>query len=341
MIKTCPFNLADASPRILWEITARCNLRCKHCLYFSDGAPACRDLSLEQIRTIIDAIAEDGRIKEIWLSGGEPMMRRDILDIIGAISEKGLVPSLSSNATLIDAGNAPRLYERGIRYVHVSIDGIDAATHDSLRGVKGAFDKTLRGVEALREAGIAVGASFMATEESVDQLEQMADLAFELGISTVSFYQVEPLGRAAGKSFGQRDKLARSMAEAQRAIETKYAEHPWRLEFPRLFNGEGGPLEQCHAEKFLTITADGMLGVCPWLMKSEGAFIGGNLLEMSLDEAWPRCASHLEDVMRARKQNSVCRQCPDADRCAQGCPAVSRYTDEFPYGFDPACRRLA
>ena len=337
MLKTCPFQLENAAPRILWEITSKCNLKCAHCLYYSNShQPSC-DLSLQQICEIIDQIAEDGRIREIWLSGGEPMLRKDIMEIISYISQKGLIPSLSSNGTRIDESNASELYRCGIRYVHVSIDGINAQTHDTLRGVSGAFEKTIHAVKAMRKTGIVVGASFMVTDRSINQVEAMADFAHELEISTLSFYQVEPLGRAISKDFGQ--CLNEQLNQVMQRMKAKYQNVQWRLEFPRLFAGEEDILDVCHAEKFLTITSDGELGVCPWMMKSEGRFSGGNLLKTHLNEIWARNYEYIVQLKRKRREGTVCKTCPDSTFCNQGCPAVSRYSSDFPYGFDPACKR--
>ena len=86
MKKTCPFNLKKAQPRILWEITSKCNLKCRHCLYYTESPQIVTDLSYKQICEIVDKISEDGRIKEIWISGGEPLVRKDIYKIINYMS---------------------------------------------------------------------------------------------------------------------------------------------------------------------------------------------------------------------------------------------------------------
>ncbi len=339
MLKTCPFNLISANPRILWEITARCNLKCRHCLYYTDDKPICKDLTLSQIRRIVDKISEDGRIKEIWLSGGEPMVRKDIFDIINYISSRGLTPSLSSNGTLIRKREAEKLYSSGIRYVHISIDGSEAATHDILRGVTGAFERTMHSAKVLRESGIMVGSSFMVTQDSIDQIEKMTEMAAKMDLSTLSFYLVEPLGRAAEQNFGNRTELKNRLYELSKSLQSEYKDRAWRLEFPRLFEEKADVLEGCRGDRFLTITAAGELGVCPWLMKSAGSFAGGNLLDVSLESAWHRCREYMQSLREKRAESAACRHCSDKDICGQGCPAVSFYNDCFPFGFDTACTK--
>lgn len=338
MKKTCPFNLAAARPRILWEITSKCNLKCRHCLYYDEASEAVADLSYEQICRIIDKIAEDGRIKEIWISGGEPLVRKDIYQIINYVSEKNLIPSISTNGTLVTRENAKILYDGGIRYAHVSIDGGDSRTHDELRGVAGAFEKTVNGVEALTAAGIMTGVSFMVTRDSVGQVKEMMEFAKDLRMSVVSFYMVEPLGRAVGKDFGEKELLTKELEKLKAEIEAEYGEYAGRIEFPRLLTPEMEILEECHAEKFLTITADGKLGVCPWLMKSQGKFEGGNLLENRFSVAWDDCTGYIKNMKNARKHQAVCQTCQFSSECGQGCPAVSVYSEKSPKGFDLACR---
>ena len=338
MKKTCPFSLANSAPRILWEITSKCNLRCRHCMVYG-GRNIPKDMSFDQICECIKKIREDNRIKEIWFSGGEPMVRDDIYDVIRVAAENGMTPSLSSNGTLIDEAAAERLFYCGIRYVHLSIDGICSQTHDMMRGVPGAFDKTIRAAYALRNAGIAVGASFMVTEESCDQIEQMAELANSLDLSTISFYMVEPFGRAADTYFGDRERLAKYLLEKKITIEDRYRGKNWRIEFPRLFSSVEEPLEMCHADKFLTITSDGKLGGCPWLSKTDYGYYGGNLLEVSVEEAWANCRSYINKLREARFHSTECEGCSLSDTCGRGCPAVSIYSEKYPYGYDLACKR--
>lgn len=341
MKKTCPFNLATARPRILWEITSKCNLKCRHCLYYESEEAIGKDLTFEEICRIVDKIAADGRIKEVWLSGGEPLIRPDILEIITYISEKGLIPSLSTNGTLVTAENAPALFKGGIRYTHVSLDGIDAATHDWLRQTDGAFEKAVAGLRELSKNGILTGASFMVTEKSIDQVEGMLGLAEKLGLSIISFYMVEPLGRAAGSEFGDKRMLSQKLLAIKHRVDEKAIAFHGKAEFPRIFEEDMDIdiLEECHAEKFFTLTSDGKLGVCPWLMKSKGAYIGGDLRIDDFAKSVENCEQYIVSMKQNRKTQGKCGQCGQNQVCGQGCPAVSRYSSADPYGRDRACER--
>lgn len=88
IVNACPFNLQDGKERILWEITPRCNMNCKHCLFFSENGKSKKDeITISEAFKIIDNIKKDKMIKAIWISGGEPLLRKDIVDICKYISK--------------------------------------------------------------------------------------------------------------------------------------------------------------------------------------------------------------------------------------------------------------
>ena len=140
MLLSCPFNLNRPANRVLWEVTGKCNMNCKHCLYFapSDNVNS-NDMSTENAFQIIHQMQNDGSIDEVWLSGGEPLMRNDLLCIIKEITKCGMKPSLSTNGYLVTQCLAEKLHMCGIDYVHLSIDGINSETHDEFRQKKGLF----------------------------------------------------------------------------------------------------------------------------------------------------------------------------------------------------------
>lgn len=105
------------------------------------------------------------------IDGGEPLCREDLLDILKYASSKGLRTTIGSNATLIDEGVAKKLLEVGVMAVAISVDGVDAHTHDSFRGMSGAFDQTLKGIEACRNTGLPFQLNMVIRRENLSQLE--------------------------------------------------------------------------------------------------------------------------------------------------------------------------
>lgn len=340
MKKTCPFNINPSSIRLLWEITNKCNLKCKHCLFFeSDNCVSKDELTYEEACSIIDNIANDGRVKEIWISGGEPLLYKNLLPIVKYIVSKKICPSISTNAYLVTDELAKELYLAGIRYVHVSIDGIDAKTHDSLRQVKGSFIRAVNGIKHLNTVGIMTGASFIVTEDSVDQVWDMLAFAQSINLSVLSFYLVEPLGRATSNTFGNRNILQSKLRNIKQKIEKNDSIFKGKIDFQRLTVDDDDILEECHGDCFLTITPDGGLGVCPWLMKSKLKYIGANLLTDDFNVGVMNCRQYIKTLKENRKQQGSCKNCQDNNRCGQGCPATGLISNLTPYGFDVLCTR--
>ncbi|MEM3522015.1 MAG: radical SAM protein, partial [Candidatus Bathyarchaeia archaeon] len=120
---------------IVWNYTNACNLKCKHCYQKADK-PTPDELSTEERLAIIDQI-DKAKVASIAFSGGEPIIRKDFFEIAKYASEKGIYVSLATNGTLITKDIAKKLYDCGVGYAEVSLDGAAPQTHEAFRGVKG------------------------------------------------------------------------------------------------------------------------------------------------------------------------------------------------------------
>ena len=138
---------------VAWELTRNCNLDCVHCRARAGAGPYDNELTLEECKRIIDNIAAFAT-PTIILTGGEPLLRGDIFDIIGHAVSKGLRTVIAVNGTLVDRAAAVRLKEAGILRVSMSIDGKDRAAHDAFRRVSGSFDAVMRAGRILKEVGL-------------------------------------------------------------------------------------------------------------------------------------------------------------------------------------------
>ena len=342
ILNSCPFNLSDDKTRILWEITPKCNMNCKHCLFYQNTKKGItKELSTEEVYTIIDNVSKDKNISAIWLSGGEPLLRKDIVEVCKYISSKGIVPSLSTNGILLNKDLIDRLYVSGVNYIHLSLDGAKAHTHDSLRGVMGSYDKLMKVMDLLKDSPINVGASFMVTEESIDELEDVVKIAEDKSLSVLSFYLVAELGRGA-KNFNEDkrsliEKLSRKIEkiEKSRDKESNLKIEVFRAD--RLDKGEN-ILQECKGYQFLNITYDGKLGPCPWLMKSEEGFDVGSLLENDFIELENICKNKMKQKIEERKSNIFhCKSCPNNEICGKGCMALQNLNKGNLYRIDPIC----
>jgi molybdenum cofactor biosynthesis enzyme MoaA len=139
------------------------------------------DPSYSECCRTIDRIAEYAPAIVV-LGGGEPLWRRDVFDIIRHSTDRGLEVDLATNGTLIDEAMAERIRDAGVRRVSVSIDGADAATHDTFRGHQGAFDAAIRGIGLMKKLGVGTGINTTISRHNAHQLLDILALASGLGV---------------------------------------------------------------------------------------------------------------------------------------------------------------
>lgn len=175
-----PVRRGPQRPVVIWNLTRRCNLKCRHCYAVAADHHFPGELSPEEAVVVLDDLARY-RIPALILSGGEPLSRADTLDLARRSKAHGLYTALSSNGTTIDATTADEIAAIGFDYVGISLDGI-GKTNDWFRGQDGAFDAALGGVRACLKRGIKVGLRYTMTGENSQQLIQLLDLAQDEGV---------------------------------------------------------------------------------------------------------------------------------------------------------------
>lgn len=203
---------ADKKPVVVWNVTQRCNLHCIHCYSSSKNREYPNELTTEEGRNLLRDLADFG-VPTVLFSGGEPLMRPDLLELAEYAREIRLRTVLSTNGTLIDSTSAERVVAAGFSYVGISLDGL-AGVHDKMRGQKGAFEASVRALRALRDLGMRVGVRFTMHKGNVDQLPAIFDLLEEEQIDRCCIYHLAYSGR------GERIKsLDLEPAETRRAVE--------------------------------------------------------------------------------------------------------------------------
>ncbi|MDK2957407.1 MAG: AdoMet-dependent heme synthase [Desulfovibrionales bacterium] len=181
---------------IAWEVTSACNLACKHCRAEAQLEPAQGELSTQEALALIDTFPEAGS-PIIIFTGGEPLMRKDIFELVAHAKSKGLRCVMAPNGTLLTPEIAVRLKDVGIERCSISIDGPDAASHDDLRGVPGAFEASLRGIEHLKAAGMEFQINTTVTRDNLSMFKDIFQLAERLGAAAWHIFLLVPTGRAA------------------------------------------------------------------------------------------------------------------------------------------------
>lgn len=203
----------DKKPVVVWNMTKRCNLRCVHCYAFAEGEDyRGEELSTDEGRALIDDLASFGS-PVILFSGGEPLLREDLPDLIDYAVKNGLRAVISTNGTLITPEKAQTFARYNLSYIGVSLDGL-SEVNDTFRGVPGAFAKAIEGIRNAREAGIKVGLRFTISKRNVDEIPKIFDLLEKENIQRICFYHLVYAGRGS--------KLIRedlSHAESRRTVD--------------------------------------------------------------------------------------------------------------------------
>ena len=136
---------SDKKPVVVWNTTRACNLRCVHCYASALHRSRERELTTEQGYSLLEDLAAYG-VPVILFSGGEPLLRADLLELARFAADRGMRAVLSTNGTLIDEHTAIQLRDAGIAYAGISLDGLERV-NDRFRGVEGSFEAALNGIE--------------------------------------------------------------------------------------------------------------------------------------------------------------------------------------------------
>jgi len=184
----------DKKPVVVWNMTRRCNLRCVHCYAHAKGEHfKGNELTTEEGKRLIDDLSAFG-VPVLLFSGGEPLLREDLTDLIGYAVQKGIRAVISTNGTLITKKKAKTFADLSLSYIGVSLDGT-GSVNDAFRGVKGAFKKALAGIRHAKEAGIKVGLRFTINKRNMGEVPLIFDLIEKEGIERVCFYHLVYAGR--------------------------------------------------------------------------------------------------------------------------------------------------
>lgn len=345
-------------PMVVWNITRRCNLKCKHCYYPSGGKRRQRELTLEEGMRLIEDLGA-AAVPVLLFSGGEPLLRKELFAWGAAARDAGIHPVLSTNGTLITDKVAARLLKSGFAYVGVSLDGMEGA-HDEFRGERGSYRKALRGLLRARKAGLRTGVRFTVCAENLAELPRLLDLVERETIPRFCLYHLVYAGRGAGLrrrdlTPEERRRMVDFLIEKtldwdRRGIQSEiltvdnhadgvhiadYVRRnlPGRLdEVKQLIDMQGG----CSAgTKFASIDSEGNVHPCQFW--EHGAL--GNVTECTFREIWNDVSQPLLRGLRSKSaclSGIRCRRCVYRSVCA-GCRVRAQAVSGDPWADDPAC----
>lgn len=179
-----------------YEVTMACDLVCKHCRASAQEDPHPEELTAAESKALIDQVTGFPRRPMLVFTGGDPLKRPDLFELIGHAVGRGLQVALTPSATPLATYEAfQRAREAGVRRLGISLDGADAEIHDAFRGWEGSFQRTLTMLENARRLQMAVQVNTTVTRRNVHQIDAIAELLAGQGIAMWSVFFLIPVGR--------------------------------------------------------------------------------------------------------------------------------------------------
>lgn len=321
---------------IAWELTRNCNLNCIHCRAAASAGPHHGELTTDECMGILDEIVSFSS-PTIILTGGEPLIRDDIFEIIEYGSSKGLRLVMAINGTLLTREKAERLKGLGVRRISISLDGKDRRSHDSFRGVEGAFDAAMNASFILRDIGLDFQINTTVTGLNVSDLDAIRGLVKNIGACAWHVFMLVPVGRGEGFKGRELDAVGYERClewlygiEKQGGLEIKVtcAPHYYRIVKER---GDVPASAGCLAGKsFMFISHRGIAQPCGYLEMPSG-----DIRKEGVKKVWN--GSPVFNALRdIRGYRGKCGRCRYVYICG-GCRARAYGTTGDPLGEEPYC----
>lgn len=311
--------------KALVQITERCNLHCIHC--FVSAGNHSNTMSLENIREIIIPRLKACRVASVSLTGGEPFIHSNLLEIASLFKMAGMKVSICTNTTCIEDSQMEVLSSLEDIHCNVSLDGFSSKSHGKFRGNKESFAKTIAAIRALGRQRLLKG--LLVTPNNlaeVGEYSKLCKFAIENGATYVLMNPLSPMGRGARsmKKFSASNETMRQIA-----TETSLFSEKIQLAHIRFPNDKKLSLASCEAGNIIYMFTRGELTVCPYLVfaartsqslhKAE-EFIIGNIFQD------PDIAEKLDAYKFNQRYhlgaNQTCDGCNLNARCGKGCPAA-------------------
>lgn len=328
-------NYVDPPIFVWWQITHRCNLKCVHCFAYD----ILEELSTKEAKNVIDQLS-DMDIMFLKITGGEPLVRGDIFELLKYANTKKLAIILSTNGTLITNHIAKLLVKCGVEDVQVSLDSADKLTHEKIRG-SGTFNKTINGIENLVKSGIKVTIVMTLMRHNIEEISKTVDFAYELGARKFVARRLVMYGRAR-KKWSELCPQPKQLIKAYRVLKKKAVEYPDMFIKPEscymfsidplLLDKEYAPTCECGKTQ-CGIKPDGTVTPCEYV-----TIPAGNLRKEKFIEIWNNAEIFKKfRELDVEKLKGKCSTCNFKKICKGGCRAAALFEYGDFYAEDPMC----
>ena len=273
----CKFTLPNNEGKAIWEITHQCNYSCSYCIFSCNSKKIDGELTTEECYHIIDELVLHN-FKHLKITGGEPFIRKDILEILKYASER-LITDISTNASLITPEKVELLNQLKLKMIHVSLDG-DKLEHESVRG-NNTYERTIKGLEALRKSVNKVRIGSVIHSNNQYDLESLILDSVGLEADEIIFSIMEPVA-------GQDRTLVKTIPNEVLISQIDELREKYNGQIIVNYNFGKQPnfVRRCPAgDKFIYINNFGNVSPCPWVLESDKTCITTkSLRDKSLEE---------------------------------------------------------
>ena len=306
---------------LFWECTTRCNLHCRHCGSDCTTVSGNPDMPLEDFLRALETVPVRERVPgfTVVLTGGEPLLRPDIDNVVRSIRERGVGVGMVSNGYFYDEKKHERMIEAGLGALTISLDGLEES-HDWMRGRSGSYTRALKGIELAAHSRLAFDVVTCVNQRNFHELPRIWEVLQGVGVPQWRLFTIIPIGRAASD---QEMHLSNEqfLGLMEFIKERRAVPSPMKTTFS--CEGYLGPYEEvvrdtpyfCHAGvNIASVLIDGRINACPNIDRD--AFTEGSIYKDRLWEVWN------SGFKRYRNRNwakvGSCRGCPVWKNCLGG-----------------------
>ncbi|EMA33869.1 radical SAM protein, partial [Halobiforma nitratireducens] len=333
----------DRTPLVVtWELTQACELACDHCRADATPDRDPNELDTEEGIALFEEIADFGdRTPMVVLSGGDPLERPDLYDLIAGARDVGITPAVTPATTpSLEDETLERLADAGVSRIAVSLDGATAESHDAFRGESGTFETAIRAAKRAREFGLSVQVNTTVTADTVTELPAIADLVEELGAVMWEVFFLVPVGRGVELAQLEPDRAGAVAGwlyrqNEQRPYRVITVEAPFYRRVANELRGEDAAVGTTGAGNgFVFVSATGEVYPSGFMPLS-----AGNVREESLVSIYRE-----SDLMRRLRDRpsftGPCSECPALETCGGSRSRAYAATGD-PTASDPLCPWVA
>jgi len=323
--------------QLYFYLTQGCNLRCRHCWlapeYKSVENPG-KYLSVDLFNQIISEAKYLG-LTNVKLTGGEPLLNPDIIQIIESIKNEELGLTVETNGLLCSPEIARQLAGCKDIFVSVSLDASKPDIHDVIRGVKGAFDRTVEGIKNLVNALLKPQIIMSLMKQNRGEIESLVILAQKLGADSVKFNMVEPTARGEKMHVNNETLSIKDLIEIGNWVEGEladsvgmklYYDYPAAFRpLSKMFGKDGDGFSSCGIKNILGVLSDGSYSLCG-IGENMPELVFGHVENDSLCDIWNKTCM-LKDIRNElpNKLEGICGMCLMKNQCLGSCIAQNYY----------------